>query len=132
MRYIITSLIIIVFSISLNAQEAPALKETDKQKVTSEMTGYEDVQEALVVQQDGNNKKVSLALIVKQGTSKKRAMELGDFFLRHALTHIGNEKETEKTGKIGKTFYDYMVSVCTERSVILLGKKLHTEEVISW
>lgn len=93
------------------------------------MKDYEEVQEALVVQQD-EIKKVSLALIVKKGTTKERAKELGDHFLNQALTHF--DAESKPGEKPGKSVYNYMISVCTDRDVIIMGTKIPGEEIISW
>ena len=149
MKYIITCLFI-GLSLSINAQQAretkdtkttpdttlikksreiPKVKEKEKLVVISRMKNYKEVQEALVVQQD-QIKKVSLALIVKQGTSKKRAMQLGDHFLKHAMSHFEAESKSEE--KIGKSLYNYMVSVCTDRDVIIMGTKIPEAETITW
>lgn len=143
MKYIITCLLI-GLSLSLNAQqsqdteknkneqstrEIPQLKENEKLNVISEMKEYKEVQEALIIQQD-EIKKVSLALIVQQGITSERARELGDHFLRHAMTHF--EAENKPGEKIGKSLYNYMVSVCTDRDVIVMGTKIPGAEVISW
>ncbi|MBS3769684.1 MAG: hypothetical protein V5A51_12960 [Bacteroidales bacterium] len=143
MKYIITCLLI-GLSLSLNAQEAqktndttdaqetrevPRINEEEKIKVISGMKDYEEVQEALIVQQD-EIKKVSLALIVKQGTKKGRARELGEHFLNRAMTHFDAESKSGENA--GKSVYNYMISVCTDRDVITMGTKIPGAETISW
>ncbi len=149
MKYIITCLLV-GLTLSLNAQEAretkdtnivsdtggtkkvkelPKVKEGEKLNVISGMKEYNEVQEALVVQQD-EIKKVSLALIVKQGTSKDRARELGKHFLKEAISKFSAEKKNG--GKTGKTLYNYMISVCTDRDVIVMGTKTPGKKVITW
>ncbi|MCF8335994.1 MAG: hypothetical protein K9H65_05265 [Bacteroidales bacterium] len=143
MKYIITCLLSIL-SLSINAQQAqdiqmatdtqeirevPQVKEKAKQKVTSRMREYKEVQEALVVQQD-EIKKLSLALIVKQGTTKERARELGNHFLRQAMIHF--DAESKPGEKAGKSTYNYMISVCTDRDVIIMGTKVPDAKFITW
>mgnify|MGYP006304261157 CR=1 FL=1 len=149
MKYIIACLFI-GLSLSLNAQqirdtsdtkntanttdakdirEVPKLNEKEKLEVISKMKDYKEVQEALIVQQD-EIKKISLALIVKQGTSKEKARELGDHFLRHALNHFVAENKAGK--RAGISLYNYMISVCTDRDVILMGTKLPDEKNVTW
>ncbi|MFP4621147.1 MAG: hypothetical protein ACLFM7_07530 [Bacteroidales bacterium] len=114
---------------SVETRELPKVKEKEKLKVVTKMEEYEEVQEALVVQQD-EIKKISLALIVEKGTSKKRARKLGDHFLREAMSHFDGENKPRK--KIGKSLYDYMISICTDRNVILMGTKIPDAETITW
>lgn len=116
-------------SVTKKVEELPQVKEGEKLNVINRMKEYKEVQEALVVQQD-EIRKVSLALIVKQGTSKKRARELGNHFLEKAISHFGAEKENG--GKTGKTLYNYMISVCTDRDVIIMGTKTPSEKIITW
>ena len=128
MKYIITCLLISC-SINLYAQQTPKIKDQEKQMVISKMKKHKEVREALIIEQE-EIQKLSLALIVSHDTSKERAMELGAHFLRNAMNHIAAEN---KPGEIiGKTLFDYMVSVCTDRNVIVMGTKIPGAETISW
>lgn len=127
---LITTIFLIILSLSLNAQQKPVVEEKDIEMATSEMSEHKEVQEAVILQQEDNTKKISLGLIVKKETSRKRAMELGDYFLRTAMTHISSENKPRE--KIGKTSYNYILSICTEKNVILLGTKTDSIETIVW
>jgi|GEM_PF-5563491 len=116
-------------SVTKKVEELPQVKEGEKLNVINRMKEYKEVQEALVVQQD-EIKKVSLALIVEQGTSKERARELGNHFLKKAISHFGAEKKNGE--ETGNTIYNYMISVCTDRDVIIMGTKTPREKIITW
>ena len=97
--------------------------------VISKMKAFEEVEQALVIDQK-DIEKVSLALIVASDTSKERAKELGKHFLQNAMIHIADENKPGK--KVGKSKYNYMISVCTDRDVIVMGTKTPEEAFITW
>lgn len=131
MKYVLTSLLICL-SFSIYAQQAPQVKEQEKKTIISKMKEYKEVQEALIMEQEDINK-LSLALIVSKETSRERARQLGDQFLSNAMTHFDAEnKENTNCEKIGKSTFDYMVSVCTSKKVIIMGTKVPGDESITW
>mgnify|MGYP006302728895 FL=1 len=128
MRTLLT--IVLLFGVlPVYSQQNMPLKEEEKEMVISKMKAFEEVEQALVIDQK-EIEKVSLALIVTSDTSKDRAKELGKHFLRNAMMHIADENKPVK--KVGKSKYNYMISVCTDRDVIVMGTKTPDEASITW
>ena len=117
-------------------QEAHAiLTDRGKEMAISMITEYSEVLDAAVGQE---GLQLSLALIVRSGTPKERAKELGDNFVRlvKALGFSGTPTGEEPPlpgERIGKGPFTYLISVYRpDKSRIVTGAKVAGADHITW
>ena len=105
----------------------PELSEDARWMATDTISQYDEVIDAAISQEGA---KLSLALIVRNGTPERRAKELGDNFVRLVKTYSPDDTPGKE---IGQGLYDYVVGV---RSIdgddIAMGAKVATSPRITW
>ncbi len=73
---------------------------------------------------------LSLALVVEHGTSKERAKQLGENFVRSTKSL---SKDASPNKSIGKGMYDYLVSVhYPNGDEVVMGAKVSISDRIIW
>ena len=86
--------------------------------------------DAHVAQKPGDLRKITLAIVVRAGTSERRAKELGDNFVR-LFKALSDDDPPRK--EIGRGKYDYLVGIYdTKEKNIAMGAKLDIATSISW
>lgn len=105
----------------------PQVTIQEKRMAIDMIKGYEEVTDAAISQE---NETLSLVVIVKYGTSKVQAREMGDNFVRLVKTFtqdISPEKE------IGEGIYDYIIGVYyPNQKEIATGAKSSIGGNITW
>ena len=120
---------------SVGDPESSAGKPTripdDRKAMIAESIEQEpEVIDAHVAQKTGDLRKVTLAIIVRAGTSERRAKELGDNFVRLFKTLSDDDSPGKEIGR-GK--YDYLVGIYDRRqNNIAMGAKIDIATSISW
>ncbi len=105
----------------------PEIKEEEKLKVINTMKEEDNVIDA-VLSQKGS--KIELVLTVEDKTSKKRAKELGESYVRLVKTF---SMDINPNKKIGKGIYNYYVRVNNpNKEIIIAGIKENLAELITW
>ncbi len=129
-KKLIIGLILVMLLVPVScATPAPAPELTEQQKALAiqVIKDQPDVQDAAVAP---NGNRLSLAIIVDYATSKERAKELGDAFVRLVKT-FGPEPDPGKM--IGGGTFEYLITVATpDGKVIVQGAKVSFSEYISW
>lgn len=106
---------------------APAMSASAMQMASDTIELEADVIDASISQE---GEKLALAIIVRNGTSKGRAQQLGDNFVRMAKT-FGPDSNPSK--EIGRGQYDYLVGVrSVDGTDIARGAKLGFSPRITW
>ena len=76
-------------------------------------------------------KTVRLSLVIIAGTSKNKAIELGDSFIRAVKSYNASEPSPEK--EIGRGIYNYQVFVFSQTEQLLaFGSKFSNLKSIIW
>ncbi len=105
----------------------PEFEKKDQLLIINEMKGNDDVRDATVVQ-DGVN--IRLYLVVGGEITKKRAIELGERFIRLAKAA---SKDFKPNKDIGKGIYNYIIQInYPNKRTVLIGNKVCTEKIINW
>lgn len=105
----------------------PEIKEEEKLKVINTMKEEDNVIDA-VLSQKGS--KIELVLTVEDKTSKKRAKELGESYVRLVKTF---SMDINPNKKIGKGIYNYYFRVNNpNKEIIITGIKENLAELITW
>lgn len=105
----------------------PKLKEKEKLLAIKLIKQKDKVKDAGISQ---NNGIINLTLIIDYGTSKKRAKELGDGFIRMVKTHSLDVNPEEK---IGRGVYTYIIVVVyPNKEEVVNGIKELSSESITW
>lgn len=105
----------------------PQLTAQEKQMAIDTIKEYKEVRDA-AVSQDGDT--LSLVVIVGYGTSKERAKEMGDNFVRLVKT-FSKDESPEK--EIGEGIYDYIIGVYyPNEKELVLGAKSSIARNITW
>jgi len=105
----------------------PEIKEEEKLKAINTIKEEDSVIEADLMQKGS---KIELILTVEDKTSKKRAKELGDSYVRLVKTF---SMDINPNKKIGKGIYNYSVSIRKQnRENIRVGIKENMAELITW
>ncbi len=108
-------------------EKIPIITETQKTKAINTVTGNPEAREAAITQQE---RVLSLVVIVNRGTSKTRAKDIGDGFVRLAKT-FSNDVNPGK--EIGSGIYDYLIGVYFPGSVkVVSGAKASNARRIMW
>lgn len=108
--------------------EVPHLDSKTKEMAINGIKKSPEIIEALITQK---GKDLSLVLIVPANTSREKAKDLGENFVR--MVKIFSKKAPDPGNKIGKGIYSYLVSVYTKNEKkIALGEKVQTAENITW
>jgi len=88
---------------------------------------YSEVTDAAITQK---NNTLSLAVIVRYGTDKEKAKEMGDNFVRMVKSF---SKDKEPTKEIGNGIYDYIIGVYyPNHQEIVTGAKSSIGRFITW
>ena len=106
----------------------PLLDEIAKQRAIHAIQQYPEVREAAITQK---GRDVVLVVIVDHATSKARAKQLGDNFMR--LVKTFSDAEPSPGVEIGRGVYGYLIGVYTPaKKRIALGAKVRTAPHITW
>jgi hypothetical protein len=120
-------LLTIVAIVACNEGPPPTLTEEQETLAIQSIRGYTEVLDA-AVGQDGRT--LSLAVVVAVATSKERAKELGDNFVR--LVKSFGPDEAPGTD-IGDGDFDYLIAVAyPDETIIARGAKSRGSSRISW
>jgi len=121
-------LMVILLAISCGPSAAPP--QITEEQINLAIQGIKDhpgVRDAYAGQ-DG--KELNLVVIVDYGTSKERAKELGDSFVRLVKTY-GPEPVPSK--EIGEGIFDYLVGVYyPNKEMVVMGAKVSSADHITW
>ncbi len=105
----------------------PEIKEEEKLKVINIIKKEENVIDAVITQKGS---KIELVLIVKNKTSKQRAKEISESFIRLVKTF---SKDINPKKKLGKGIYNYFVRANNlNKEIIIAGIKENSAEFITW
>ena len=105
----------------------PKLTEEQKSFAIQAIEDYPEVLDAAVVQEA---KQLSLVIFVDYATSKERAKQLGDSFVRLVKTY-GPEPAPSKI--VGEGTFDYLVGVYyPNEELVVQGAKVSFSEHITW
>ena len=103
------------------------IDEQVQQLALSVIKGYSEVVDA-AISQDG--RKLSLAIVVRSATSKARAKELGDNFVRSVKSF---SPDAPPSKDIGTGMYDYLVTVVyPDEAIVAQGAKASNSARITW
>lgn len=109
------------------SEPPPQVSQSTKDLAVQSIKKQPEVLDAAIMQ-DG--KRISLAIIVRVGTSQERARELGEDFVRQVKT-FANDDMPGKT--VGKGKYDYLVTVALpDKKEVASGAKVASAEKITW
>ena len=106
-----------------------SIKLSDDMKILAitGINGYPEVKESAITQKE---KQISLVAIVNFGTSKTKAKELGENFVRMVKTL---SKDTPPEKEIGEGIYDYLITVAyPNETVVAMGAKVSFSPVVTW
>ena len=105
----------------------PEIKEEEKLEIINTIKEENNVIDAVLTQQRSN---IKLVLTVENKTSKERAKELGESYIRLVKTF---SRDINPNKKIGKGIYNYFVRVNNpNKEIIITGIKENTAEFITW
>ena len=108
-------------------EKIPIITEMQKTNAVNTVMGNPEVKEAAITQR---GRVLSLAVIVNGGTSKARAKDIGDGFVRLVKT-FSNEVNPGK--EIGRGIYDYLIGVYYSGKVeVVSGAKASNARRIMW
>ena len=106
----------------------PSLTGQQKTAAINQITALDEVVDALIEQP--NKKTLSLAVTVNFGTSKDRARDVGESFVR-MVKSLGPDNAPGQ--QIGSGIYDYEITVLyPDRTTVVQGSKVHGVTRISW
>ncbi len=106
----------------------PTLTGQQKTTAVNQITALDEVLDALIDQP--NKKTLSLAVIVNFGTSKDRARDVGESFVR-IVKSLGPDNAPGQ--QIGSGIYDYEIMVLyPNRTTVVQGAKVQDVTRISW
>ena len=121
-------LILAIASSENGTSTRPKIENSKLEIAIAAIEEYPEVVDAAVTKK---GRKLSLAIVVYRGTSKTRAHELGDNFVRLVKTFNGNETNPGK--EIGEGIYDYLIGVYdTNQNEIDMGAKVSISSKITW
>ena len=105
----------------------PEITKEEKHKATQKIKHQNEIIDAVIMQNDA---KVKLVLTVKEGTTKERAKELGESFVRLIKTFC---RDPNPNKEIGIGVYDYMIEVYyPDKNELAIGIKVCMNKSISW
>jgi len=105
----------------------PEITKEEKLMAIRIIKQQDGVIEAVILQNDAN---VKLVLTVMDGTTKERAKELGESFVRLIKTFC---RDPNPNKEIGIGVYDYMIEVCyPDKNELAIGIKACMNKSISW
>ena len=106
----------------------PSLTGQQKTAAINQITALDEVVDALIEQP--NKKTLSLAVTVNFGTSRDRARDVGESFVR-MVKSLGPDNAPGQ--QIGSGIYDYEITVLyPDRTTVVQGSKVHGVTRISW
>lgn len=105
----------------------PQVTAQEKKMAIDMIKGYEEVTDAAISQK---NETLSLVVFVEYGTSKEKAKEMGDNFVRLVKTFT---KDISPEKEIGEGIYDYIIGVYyPNQKEIVIGAKSTIGRNITW
>lgn len=105
----------------------PVITEQEKSLAISQIKEHANVKDA-AISQDGDT--LSLVLIVDLGTTKNKAKELGDNFVRLVKAF---SKDDSPGNEIGNGIYDYLIGIYDPaKKEIAMGAKSSIARSITW
>jgi len=105
----------------------PEITKEEKHKATQKIKQQNEIIDAVIMQNDA---KVKLVLTVREGTTKERAKELGESFVRLIKTFCRDHNPNKE---IGIGVYDYMIEVYyPDKNELAIGIKDCMNKSISW
>ncbi len=105
----------------------PEIKEEEKLKAIDTMKEEDNVIEADLMQKGS---KIELVLTVESKTSRERAKELGESYVRLVKTF---SMDINPNKKIGKGIYNYVVMLHNlNKETLIIGIKENMAESIAW
>jgi len=128
-KILFLGLVFLFFLVTINllSKSVPKITEDEKLLAIASIKEQSGVKDAAIKQKD---EKVSLAMIVEYGTSKERAKELGENFVRLVKT-FSQDVNPEK--EIGRGIYDYLIGVYyPNNKEIVMGAKASIARSITW
>jgi len=128
-KILFLGLVFIFFLVTINllSKSVPKITEDEKLLAITSIKEQSGVKDAAIEQE---NEEVSLAIIVEYGTSKERAKELGENFVRLVKT-FSQDVNPEK--EIGRGIYDYLIGVYyPNNKEIVMGAKASIARSITW
>ena len=106
----------------------PTLTNQQKTTAVNQITALDTVEDAFIEQP--NKKTLSLAVFVNFGTSKDRARDVGESFVR-TVKSLGTDNAPGQ--QIGSGIYDYEITVLyPDRTTVVQGAKVQDVTQISW
>ena len=106
----------------------PSLTGQQKTAAIYQITALDEVVDAFIEQP--NKKTLSLAVTVNFGTSKDRARDVGESFVR-MVKSLGPDNAPGQ--QIGSGIYDYEITVLyPDRTTVVQGSKVQGVTRISW
>ena len=106
----------------------PSLTGQQKTAAINQITALDEVVDALIEQP--NKKTLSLAVTVNFGTSRDRARNVGESFVR-MVKSLGPDNAPGQ--QIGSGIYDYEITVLyPDRTTVVQGSKVQGVTRISW
>ena len=106
----------------------PSLTGQQKTAAINQITALDEVVDALIEQP--NKKTLSLAVTVNFGTSRDRARDVGESFVR-MVKSLGPDNAPGQ--QIGSGIYDYEITVLyPDRTTVVQGSKVQGVTRISW
>ena len=106
----------------------PSLTGQQKTAAINQITALDEVVDALIEQP--NKKTLSLAVTVNFGTSRDRARDVGESFVR-MVKSLGPDNAPGQL--IGSGIYDYEITVLyPDRTTVVQGSKVQGVTRISW
>lgn len=106
----------------------PSLTGQQKTAAINQITALDEVVDAFIEQP--NKKTLSLAVTVNFGTSKDRARDVGESFVR-MVKSLGPDNAPGQ--QIGSGIYDYEITVLyPDRTTVVQGSKVQGVTRISW
>jgi len=120
--------VFLILAIASSEKTRPKIEHSKLEMAIAAIEEYPEVVDAGVTQK---GKTLSLVIVVRRGTSKTRAHELGDNFVRLVKTFNGYETNPGK--EIGEGIYDYLIGVYdTNQNKIDSGAKVSFSSKITW
>ena len=111
-----------------NDGSQPTLTGQQMTTAVDQITALDEVVDAFIEQP--NKRTLSLAVFVNFGTSKDRARDVGESFVR-MVKSLGPDNAPEQ--QIGSGIYDYEITVLyPDRTTVVQGSKAQGVTRISW
>ena len=106
---------------------APTITEGEKGLAIESILENSEVRKATIAQSE---RKLSLVLVVGEGTSTERSQEIGEAFVRLSKSF---GPDGSPSTEIGSGIFDYLISVTGPNGeVIVSGAKAQASSIIIW